>query len=178
MVHQPFEEWIMEEKKLTAEQTERLQAHLRECSECRELQGSMQRLDEWLARMPMAAPLEGFTLRWQVHLARRRAMQQRRQVRKFFLLLTGAGLFTLGVMGLRLTLTSSPVELISRFVENSTRVLINLDQLQRFAATIWRSLPPYLWWGLWVVLASGLCLFTVIWFAALWRTTFQGVFNK
>jgi predicted anti-sigma-YlaC factor YlaD len=178
MVHQPFEQWIVEQTPLTGEQDQLLQGHLQECSQCRELQSSLLTVDELLMQAPMAAPAAGFTRRWQASLAERRALQQRRQVRKFFLILLGAGLLTFGLLGLYVALTSSPVELVARLLENATRVLINLDQLESFVTAIFRTLPPYLSVGIWVLMASGLCLFTMIWIGALWRTSFQGVFHK
>jgi hypothetical protein len=178
MVHQPFEKWIVEETPLTDEEEHLLRNHLQQCAECRRLQSNLQGLDDLLTKAAMVAPAAGFTQRWQAGLAEKRALKQRRQVRKFFLSILGAGLLTLGVMGLYIALTSSPVELVIRLMENASRTLINLDQLERFVSSIFVSLPPFLSMGLWIVVASGLCLFTMIWIGALWRTFFQGELTK
>lgn len=178
MVHQPIEKWIIEGTPLTSEQEQLLQDHLQKCSQCRELQNSVYSLDEMLMQATMSAPTAGFTQRWQTALAERQALKNRRQVRKFFLSLLGAVLLTFGLMGLYIALTSSPVEMVTRLLENTIRVLINLDQLESFVILIFNTLPPYLSMGIWVLVASGLCFFTMIWIGALWRTSFQGVFNK
>ncbi len=67
---------------------------------------------------------------------------------------------------------------VIRLMENASRTLINLDQLEGFVSSIFVSLPPFLSMGLWIVVASGLCLFTMIWIGALWRTFFQGELTK
>jgi len=178
MVHQPIEKWIIEETPLTAEQKIQLEEHLRVCKHCRELQNSLLEVDELLMRAEIVAPAAGFTQRFQATLAERKALKNRRQVRKFFLSLLGAAMVTFGAMGLYIAMTSSPVEMVTRLMENSTRVLINLDQFERFVTTVFNTLPPYLSIGIWVVAASGLVLFTLIWIGALWRTSLQGVLNK
>lgn len=178
MVHQPIEKWIIEGTPLTPEQQAQLEEHLRICKHCRELQRSLLEVDELLMQAEMLSPAEGFTQRFQATLAERKALKNRRQLRKFFLSLLGAAMVTFGAMGLYIAMTSSPVEVVTRLLENSTRVLINLDQLERFVTTVFNTLPPYLSVGIWVVAASGLVLFTLLWIGALWRTSFQGVFNK
>lgn len=178
MVHQPYEKWIVEQTLLNSEQQQSLEAHLQDCPQCQELNARIHTLDDLLMQAPMAEPAEGFVQRWQTALVEKRAKQQSRQVRRFFLSLLGAGLVTLGLMGFYIALTTSPVALIARLLENTSRVLINLDQVGGFFTFAFRSLPPALSIGIWILLASGLCLFTMIWIGALWRITFQGVSNK
>ncbi|MDX9864524.1 MAG: zf-HC2 domain-containing protein [Anaerolineaceae bacterium] len=178
MVHQPIEKWIIEETPLTAEQKTQLEEHLRMCKHCRDLQNSLLEVDDLLMKAEIAAPNAGFTQRFQSTLAQRKALKERRQVRKFFLSLLGAAMVTLGAMGLYIAMTSSPVEMVIRLMENSTRILINLDRFERFVTMIFNTLPPYFSVGIWAMAASGLCLFTLIWVGALWRTSLQGVFHK
>jgi hypothetical protein len=82
MNHLPYQDWLFEETQpLSDTQMSELQQHLRECAECRELSSALRQMEASLKMKPMAAPAEGFTLRWQARLQDERALAHRRQTR-------------------------------------------------------------------------------------------------
>lgn len=80
MIHLPYQDWLFdEEQELTATQAAELQQHLGSCGECRSLAGALNQMERSLKQMVMAAPEEGFTMRWQARLEEGRRRAHRRQ---------------------------------------------------------------------------------------------------
>ena len=65
MNHQPFEEWLLNDKNLTPSETRELDLHLRTCVHCTALSAT----GLALRSANMIAPAAGFTLRFQQRLA-------------------------------------------------------------------------------------------------------------
>src|SRR5688572_8261513 len=76
MNHQPFEDWLLNEKPLEPKQKLELEIHLRGCSYCSALVETNQALHS----VKMASPAAGFTARFQARLVQQRAAERRRRV--------------------------------------------------------------------------------------------------
>ena len=63
--HQPFEEWLLNDKNLTPAEKRELDLHLRTCTHCTALSAT----GLALRSAPVASPAAGFTLRFQQRLA-------------------------------------------------------------------------------------------------------------
>ena len=82
MDHRPYEDWLLEDERLTPEQDRDLRIHLRNCPEC----SALARANMALRSAPVTAPAEGFALRFQVRLAAERKVQRRRSLIGLFLM--------------------------------------------------------------------------------------------
>jgi membrane-associated protease RseP (regulator of RpoE activity) len=75
MNHQPFEDWLLEEKPINPKQKLELEAHLRVCTYCSALAATGNALHS----VKKAAPAVGFTVRFQERLAKQKAVERRRR---------------------------------------------------------------------------------------------------
>lgn len=166
MNHQPFEEWLLADKRLTSNEQRELDLHLRTCSGCTALSATGLALRSARAARPAA----GFALRFQQKLALRKAVEQRRKfLGTLFLILCGGGLPTwLAVPYLR-AFTAAPLSWTltlsgySLYLANAVRAVG--ETLGVFARVLPALLPPYLWMIL-ASAAAGLGLLSSI---SIWR---------
>jgi hypothetical protein len=89
MDHRYYEQWLLNDERLTPEQERDLRIHQRNCPEC----AALARANLALRAAPVAAPSAGFALRFEARLAAERKVQRRRSMFGIFLLaLVGVGL--------------------------------------------------------------------------------------
>jgi len=72
MNHQPFEDWLIEDQKLTPRQSRDLKEHLKDCPYC----SALVSVDQVLKNASMASPLQGFTDRFRIKLAKEKNLQR------------------------------------------------------------------------------------------------------
>lgn len=173
MGHQPFEIWLLGEQELTESQSQELAAHLVICPECQELRKSLAVTSVLLASPPQASPSPGFTERWKVNLAERRAIQHKRQTRLFFLsTIMGAIVALSGLIGV---MNLANISIPDLFVSGAKMLagLFNLAGDARFylGSSLAGPLPVILW----ILVSVGFCLLIFAWFYMLWRISLQGV---
>src|SRR5215210_4421448 len=85
MKHQPFEDWLLNDKLIDPKQKLELDAHLRICSYC----SALAETGKALHTVKKVSPAAGFSARFQARLAAQRVAERRRR-------LGGAVLFTFG----------------------------------------------------------------------------------
>jgi hypothetical protein len=124
MNHQPFKDWLLSEERLEAEQAQALQQHLRECADCRQIESAWADAHALIQRAPDAAPVPGFTTRWQARLAARRLQEQRRQAWAAIAVTGGVAFLLLVLFGTQvLNLLSSPAQWLLLWVSRLTSLL-------------------------------------------------------
>jgi len=178
MSHQPFEAWILDFEQLSDEDRHSLQEHLSTCNQCQRLQSNWQGVSRELHAPQIVAPAPGFTQRWQSSLAERRVREQRRQAwRAFRWFLGGAFCLLLFLAGYTLAV-SSPAEWMAvmiRYVSNSLNLFDSIVTLVQ----LWVSSTPLVVnLVLWIYLTITLCLLTLGWVLAIWRTSITGVLKQ
>jgi hypothetical protein len=89
MEHQPFEDWLLNDKHLMPEEQRDLNRHIAACAHC----ATLARANLMLRAAPVARPANGFALRFQRRLEAERNIQRRRAV-------IGAVLLALASIGL------------------------------------------------------------------------------
>jgi len=166
MNHQPFEEWLLNDKNLTKAEKRELDLHLRTCTYCTALFST----GLALRSAPVAAPAAGFTMRFQQRLAAQKIAERRHKLWGLFvLILSGIGLVGWAIAPLLFAFVNAPVQWITvaigyfLFVVTSLQVLaemtfVLLDVLQNF-------LPPYAW----MVFASAMGGLGLLWTISIWR---------
>jgi predicted anti-sigma-YlaC factor YlaD len=176
MSHQPFEEWIFQDEVLSVEQRNMLQAHLDECSRCRQLNDSWEDIRSDLADPEMASPTPGFEARWRVRKAEQRRFASKRQISWML----GVTILTAGVLAIPLTMQILAMLEAPAVVGGSViRDILEIDLTLRLTAGLIRALleevstqlAPAGWAGLSVALLG----FTTAWVLSLYRFAFRPI---
>jgi anti-sigma factor RsiW len=178
MSHQPFENWILDVDTLPKDERHTLEEHLASCSQCQQLQRNWQSVNHELRAKSMVAPAQGFTQRWQAGLAERRAREMQRQAWKIFLSFSGGSFFVLLGMVTFLLTFSSPAELMAVLIRNAAEMANFFSNLVAAVRFWFSATPPALNVALWIYLTITLCLMSLGWVFAIWRTAIIGVQNK
>lgn len=177
MSHQPFEDWILDPVTISPEERRALREHLEGCQQCQRIERRWQAVHQQLRTPWMAAPVPGFTQRWQFSLAERREREQRKQAWKIFGILIGAAVFILLLLASYTMATTSPAEWLMGIVNifSSSEEIIDIGI---FAIQSWlASTPLALNIALWIYLTITLCVLMVVYGMILWRTRNAGVIN-
>ena len=171
MKHQPFEDWLLNDKLISPEQKRELDSHLRTCAYC----SALAETGMALKSVKMVSPREGFANRFQVRLAERRVLDRRR---RFW----GSILFTFGGLVLLLWLTSpyllsffaSPATWISTLVELGVYFITTIRALAEAGLVVADVIPSFLSPFMWMVLFSAVAGISLLWSVSIWRFAQQG----
>jgi len=178
MSHQPYDNWLYDEAKLSNEQASALQTHLQECRQCSEQYQAWKAVNAQFRSVTVESPQAGFSQRWRASLGERRLRQQARQIRQFFLILMTAALFTLLMLVITLLTTTSPLNLLVSVYQSLIRLVIEGNHIQHVFLPLLGSLPPVISIAVWIILSSVLGLLSILWIGSVWRISHLGVFQK
>jgi len=155
MDHQPYENWLLNDERLTAVQERDLRTHLRNCPEC----SALSQANMVLRAAPMSVPPAGFVLRFQVRLAAQRRAQRLRNIFGITLILViGMSVLLLSVPPYLVYLSSSPAQLAATWITNLVYVGVNLQDVNQNSAallSVIASFVPSYVWALSVALLGG-----------------------
>jgi len=161
MDHRPFEDWLLENKVLAADEKRQLNLHLRNCSSCT----ALAEVDLALKSTRMVEPATGFVDRFQVRLARRKKALRQRNVWGFLILTVSvvASLVWLGWPVLT-DVVRSPVNWLASSLSSLLSLWATLQALFHAGAGIFKVVPGFLPTYVWMVVlfvAGGWCLLWV-----------------
>lgn len=165
---QPFDDWLLNDKPLNSEERRELTSHVRICRRC----AALYETGFALRAARAIPPAPGFVARFEKRLAAQKAVERRKRLIGAVLLsLTGSGLFLLLVAPYVYAILSSPAEWLTAaagslvFVVTFLRATV--EAFSVFAKIIPNILPPYAW----MVFASALAGFCLLWTVSLWRVS-------
>jgi hypothetical protein len=146
MDHRYYEEWLLNDERLTPEQDRDLRIHLRGCASC----AMLARSNLALRAAPVAAPAEGFALRFQARLAAERKVQRRRTVIGSMLLtLTGAGLLFWILSPYIPYFTLAPSQMFTLWLSNVIYIALTVRTVGILGVTLLNIVgsfvPAYVW---------------------------------
>ena len=178
MDHQPFEEWIFEQKEITIEENNKINNHLNECIVCKDLQKSWSQVESILVQSPMTAPVSGFSQRFATRMETKKVLIQQKQSIKY-LLVVGLVLLIITLLLFALLFFSfSTGEMIVGAVTAITSFFHAFINLRSMAYQFFNNASPLvivlglLLIGIWGVVLMPLWGFTV------WKVSKQGVLLK
>jgi hypothetical protein len=155
MDHRPYEDWLLEDERLTPDQDRDLRIHLRNCPEC----AALARANMALRSAPVTAPAEGFALRFQTRLAAERKVQRRRSLIGLFLLaVVGIGGLTWLLIPYLPYLTLSPAQMASLWLSNLVYLALTVRVVGVLGITllnVMASYVPVYAWALSLALLGG-----------------------
>jgi hypothetical protein len=166
MNHQPFEDWLLNDKKLTDAEKRELDSHLRICRAC----SAIAETGFALRAARVISPAPGFVTRFEARLAAQKIAERRRRLWGLFLLiLTGMGLFGWLAAPYVYAFLLAPVQWITAgigyFLFAVTSLQVFVEMISVFLKIIPNILPPYAW----MVFASALAGFSLLWTISIWR---------
>jgi hypothetical protein len=174
MNHQPFEEWLLNDKNLTSAEKRELDLHMRTCVHCTALSAT----GLALRSANVIAPAAGFTVRCQQRLAAQKIAERRRKLWGMLILTLGSvsllGWFAAPYIN---AFRSSPVEWITAVIGYFLFVITSLQALTQIMTVLLRILPDFIPPYMWMVFISALAGFGLLWTISIWRfsRTPQGV---
>lgn len=167
--HLPYEDWLLaagdpQAEKLTSAQQAALRQHLEECADCRRLAEGWRAAADTLRRATLAAPAEGFTLRWQERLqAERERMHRRQGLAMLGFSLAGALLLFASLLLLVGPWLDAPQLFLWAWAARLIWLFAYLAQLGRSVAPALQGLGQAIPLAWWVLLAGILTLMSVFW---------------
>jgi hypothetical protein len=168
MNHRPFEDWMLEDPAMTAEQKRELQAHLRTCTQC----AALAEVNLALGSTRVATPTEGFADRFQLRLAAQRQAQRKRNFWGFLILVISVMtvLMWLAWPILKVVL-DSPVAFLSSCLSRLLSLWFWLQALGQAGSVLLRVIttfvPPYAW----ALVAFALAGWSLLWVLSIWKLT-------
>jgi hypothetical protein len=166
MNHQPFEDWLLDDKLIDPKQKLELDAHLRVCSYC----SALAETGRALRSVKVISPSAGFTTRFQTRLAAQKLAERRRR-------LWGSILFTLGGFAMLMWLAgpyiasffASPATWITSLIGWGVFLITTLQAIAQAGSVILRVMPSFLTpFGL-MVLVSAFAGIGLLWTVSIWR---------
>ena len=172
MNHQPFEDWLLNEKLIDPKQKLELDAHLRVCPYC----SALAETGMALRSVKVVPPAAGFTSRFQARLAAQKLADRRRR-------LWGALLFTFGGLVMLLWIAgpymasflTSPATWITSLIEWGVFLITTLQAVAQAGSVILRVMPSFLTPFGFMVLISAFAGIGLLWTVSIWRFAHRGV---
>ena len=164
--HQPFEEWLLNDKNLTPAETRELDLHLRTCTNCTALSAT----GLALRSAPVASPAAGFTLRFQQRLAARKIAERRHKLWGMIILLV-SGLFLIGwfTAPYLFAFFSAPIEWMMAAIGFFLFIVTSLFALTGVITVLLSMAAAFISPYVWMVLVSTLAGLGLLWIVSIWR---------
>jgi hypothetical protein len=166
MKHQPFEEWLLNDKNLTPSEKRELDAHLRSCIHCTALTATGLALRSARAVSPAA----GFTVRFQQRLAAQKIAERRRKLwGVIVLVLSSVGLLSWFAAPFAYSFASAPVQWLTTAVGYFLFIFTSLQAFTEAAMVLARVVPDFIPPYMWMVAVSALAGLGLLWAVSIWR---------
>jgi hypothetical protein len=168
MDHRPFEDWLLNNQILAADEKRQLNVHLQVCSSCT----ALAEVTLALKSVKIAAPSDGFADRFQVRLSARKQALRRRHFFGF-LLLTLSVLSVLTLIGWPLitSLVRSPVDLLASWLGSLLSFFASLEAMAHAGMVLFRIAPGFIPAYVWTVTLFAACGWCLLWVFSLIKFT-------
>jgi anti-sigma factor RsiW len=168
MDHRPFESWLLESKRLDADDKRQLDAHLQVCPRC----AALAEVDLALKSTRQAAPAPGFGERFQVRLAARKQAIRRRNIWGFVVL-------TFSVLGLLAWISwplievaaRSPVDLLASWLAALVTFWASLQAMFQAGSVFFEVIPDFIPFYVFPLLFFFAAGWSLIWIFSLMKLT-------
>jgi hypothetical protein len=166
MNHQPFEEWLLNDKNLTPTEKRELDLHLRTCVHCTALSAT----GLALRSTNVVGPAAGFTVRFKKRLAAQKIAERRYRLwGMMVLIVSGLGLLGWLTAPFLFAFLSSPVEWITSAISYFLFVLTSVQAITQVMTVLARIMPDLIPPYMWMVIISALAGFGLLWTISIWR---------
>ena len=174
MNHQPYENWILDDIQITAEEQDSLNQHLKECPECYQLSRSWKKVHSQIKATPVKSAPAGFMHRWKADFVARQKEQERRQARTLLISLgSGAGAVIIALAVILLP-DFSLISLTVGFLTTLVKLFSGLESLWSVAQNLIASAPKSVLIISGLLTAGWISLAIFAWGVSIWRITTKG----
>jgi hypothetical protein len=168
MDHRPFEDWLLEDKVLAADEKRQLNVHLRTCSSCT----ALAEVDLALKSARAAEPAAGFADRFQVRLVTRKKTLRQRNFWGFLVL-------TVSVFSLLVWLSwpvlrnivQSPVNVLASWLSSLLSFWAALQAMLHAGAVLFKVVPSFVPAYIWTVILFAAGGWSLLWVFSLMKFT-------
>ncbi len=166
MNHRPFEDWLLNEQRLTPAEKRDLDEHLRSCKVC----AALAETGLELRSVRKVSPAPGFTARFQQRLAAQRIAERRRKLWGLIVFLVGGlGLLLWLTLPILLALINSPGQWITVLISYFLFVVTSFETMTDVLLVFLRVVPGFIPSYIWMVLVSALAGLGLLWTISIWR---------
>lgn len=171
MKHRPFEDWLLNELSLSPEQKRELESHLRTCAYCTALVET----GKVLKSAKRVSPVAGFTERFQVRLAARKAAERRQRFWGTIMFITGGLAILMWITAPYLaSFFASPATWVSALMDWGIFLITTLQAIAQAGSVMLQVLPGFLSPFAWMVLLSAVAGLSLLWSVSIWRFAYRG----
>jgi hypothetical protein len=149
MDHRPFEDWLLNNETLSAEENRQLNTHLQGCVSC----SALAEVNLALKSVKMAAPADGFAERFQFRLEAQKKAMRRRNLWGFLLLTFSvlSGLVWMALPFLK-SMIQSPVDLLASWLSTVVSIWASTEAVFQGGRVILKVLPGFIPIYVWIVI--------------------------
>jgi hypothetical protein len=166
MNHQPFEEWLLNEKLISPRERLDLDAHLRICSYC----SALVETGKALRTVKKVSPTAGFSTRFQARLALQKAAERRRKRWGSILFTFGGLVMLVWLLGPYLaSFFAAPATWIAAVVEWAIFVITTVQAMAQAGSVLLHMLPGFFTPFVFMVLISAFAGVGLLWSVSIWR---------
>ena len=166
MNHQPFEEWLLNEKLISPRERLDLDAHLRICSYC----SALAETGKALHTVKKVSPTAGFSTRFQARLALQKAAERRRKRWGSILFTFGGLVMLVWLLGPYLaSFFAAPATWIAAVVEWAIFVITTVQAMAQAGSVLLHMLPGFFTPFAFMVLISAFAGVGLLWSVSIWR---------
>ena len=166
MNHQPFEDWLLNDKNLTPAERRELDLHLRTCLHCTALSAT----GLALRSASVVPPAPGFTVRFQKRLAAQKIAERRRRLwGTIVLLISGAGVAGWFTAPYLMAFANAPVEWVTTGIGYFLFIVSALHAFTEIMGVLLKIAPDFIPPYVWMVVVSTLAGLSLLWTISIWR---------
>lgn len=183
MNHLPFEDWLLNEEPLSAQQKLELQNHLANCTQCTRLAQAWSAVEDLMKHAAAVEPAPDFTQRWEGFLVgkqRKQIARRQRWLTGLLLAITGGGALLLFILLNLDSLRNLPTigEIFTRLLSHAALLIATTANLFNLAETIGNILPFPIPLIVWIDLAMSFVLLCSAWIAIVFRLPHKRSINN
>jgi hypothetical protein len=168
MDHRPFEDWLLNNQTLSADEKRQLNTHLQGCSSCT----ALAEVNLALKSAKMVAPAAGFTDRFQTRLEAQKKALRRRNFWGFLVLTASvlSGLVWMAVPLLK-SMIQSPMDVVTSWLSTVVSIWASGEALFQGGRVILKVLPGFIPVYVWIVVLLVAGGWSLLWVFSLKKFT-------
>jgi hypothetical protein len=168
MDHRPFEDWLLENKDLTTTEKRLLNTHLQNCHSCT----ALAEVNLALKSVKVAAPVEGFTDRFQVRLAARKKALRIRNFWGFLILSSSVvGLLAWVSWPVLIIMFQSPVNVMVSWLASLMSTWAAFQAMLHAGETVVKVIPGFIPEYIWAAILVAAGGWIALWVFSLLKIT-------
>lgn len=141
MNHNPYENWILDDLPITADQKRELSIHMDECPECARLYQGWSSVQHTIRQTQIQPAPADFTAKWTSSLLHRKREQEKKQARNLAISLATGAVATLIALGIILLPDLSLISLAAGSITSLTALVTGIESFWSILFKLVRAVP-------------------------------------